>query len=148
MEIQRATVLNILNYGFNKLIGDENFVKLTIVSDNIYSTTERDWIISAITTDPILSPSRYVNNVFDCDDYVLYLKTKMSLYAQTNKLKVPLAIGFIITNRHAFNFCIDANQDTNIINTQSDDKAFTNQVDNYAAFLKLTDSNSIQLIYI
>jgi hypothetical protein len=147
MILQRGTVLNILHSGFSQLIG-EDFPKLTIIADDNYSTVGRDWVIDAITTDPILSPSHYVNNVFDCDDYVLYLKTKISLYAQSNKLKSPLALGFIMTNRHAFNFCIDDNRDTHIINTQSDDKASTSDPGSFKAFLNLTGSNSIQLIYI
>ena len=146
--LRKNTVLNILSFGFSKLMGDEDFSKLTIVADESYGTVERDWVMAGITTDPVLSPDHYVNDVFDCDDYVLYLKTKMSLYAQANKLKTPLAVGFIMTKRHAFNFCIDQKRDIHIINTQSGDKASTSDPNTFAAFLNLTGSNSIQIIYI
>lgn len=125
-----------------------NSTKL-IIADNNYLPVDYAWIHNAIISDPVISPQRYKNDIFDCDDYVLYLKTKISLFAQSNALQSPLALGFLLTQRHAFNFIINENKELVILNTQSAGKESCSDISQFQSFLKYSESrNSVELVYI
>ena len=119
-----------------------------VVVDEQYSTVEPDTVLASITADPILASSSFRQNVFDCDDYVLYLRTKVALFASRTGLPAPLAVGYLITAEHAFNFCIDPAQRITLIDTQSNTVPSTNDPAEFTSFLNLTPGNTLALVYI
>lgn len=141
-------VQNILSYYFGGLVPPVEFQLRMIIADEAYITVSPGWVRNSILTDPVLAPRNYQNDVFDCDDYVQYLKTKMSLYAVTSHLSAPLAVGYVFTRAHAFSFCINPASEVFLINTQSDAKAVTNDRDSFSEFLSLRPDNPIITIYI
>jgi len=146
--LDKSEVANILYAAFNDFIDPNEFPIRVILADDQYLPADIAWVINSIETDPILSPGRYTRNIFDCDDYVLYLKTKMGLFAQKAKAAAPFALGFLLTQKHAFNLCIDENKQIHLINTQSDNKASTAERQAFATFLNVGSSNTIQIIYL
>jgi len=145
--LSQIEIDNIISGCFQLLVGRELLTRL-IISDEEYLGIDPQWVVNSIITDPILAPKRYRKNVFDCDDYVIYLKSKTGLYAQNNKLSCPLAIGFLLTKIHAYNFCIDDNRTLHIINTQSKERKTSSDQNNFSTFLEIDESNPIQFIYI
>jgi hypothetical protein len=145
-------VYNILRRNFGTLIPIETFNTITIIADTSYLTTDSAWLREMAIHDPILSPSRYRRDIFDCDDYVLYLKTSVSLYAANSKnITRPFAVGYILTKLHAFNFGIDENKRLYILNTQSTqrDLIAPQTPEECANFLDLgLSNNKIQQLYI
>jgi hypothetical protein len=108
-------------------------------------------IQNIIISDPILLPEKYRRDIFDCDDYVGYLKTKMNLLAANTAGQTrPFAFGFIITSTHAYNFGIATNKKLFVLNTQSDhhDFLYPDSSNQLGLFLKLNAQNQIKLIYI
>jgi hypothetical protein len=146
--IGNSGVLNILSYYFSPLMPTSEFRIRTIIADNDYLEVPPDFVRNAIVTDPILSPQSYHADIFDCDDYVQYLKTKMSLYAATNRLPAPLAVGYLFTKAHAFSFCIGHPAKLYLINTQSDAVAINDDASSFRQFLSLRPDNNITGIYI
>jgi hypothetical protein len=146
--LDKSEVANILYATFNNFIDSNEFPIRVILADDQYLPVDIAWVINFIETDPILSPDRYTGNIFDCDDYVLYLKTKTGLFAQKAEAAAPFALGFLFTQKHAFNLCIDENRQVHLINTQSDNRASTAEREAFATFLKIGNSNTIQIIYL
>lgn len=146
--IARSAADNILVSAFGDLVSQGEYSQRVILGDDRYVLVEPAWVLESITTDPVLSPDRYARDVFDCDDYVIYLKSKIGLFAQNSKAPAPFAVGYIFTTRHAFNFCIDPESALHVINTQSEDRATCSRSDQYQAFLRLGASNYIQSIYL
>ena len=140
--------MTILSNNLELLMSAAEFPIRTIVADETYLETPPDFVRDAIMTDPVLSPSNYHADIFDCDDYVQYLKTKLSLYAASNHLPAPLAVGYICTTNHAFTLCIGPNAQLFLINTQSDDHAITGDRETFRQFLSLRPDNRITCIYI
>jgi hypothetical protein len=148
MKIMGEAMQNILHHYFADLIDAEEFTRRMIISDEYYRTVEVDFVLDSVRTDPILVAEKYRRNVFDCDDYVLYLKTKLNLYAHARNFHSPFALGILLTKEHAFNFCISPDQSLYLINTQSNDHAVTNDIEQFGDFLNLREGNTIQLVYI
>ncbi len=151
MAITSNIVYNILRSYFGVLIPNEIFNYVTIIADTSYLTTDGNWLREMVLHDPILAPERYRRDIFDCDDYVLYVKTRVGLYAtNTPTITRPLAVGYILTNQHAFNFGIDDNNRVYILNTQSNQRSIIipQSSDECATFLGLSNSNPIKNIYI
>jgi hypothetical protein len=146
--ITNTVVLNILKNGLGPLIPPAEFPIRTILADNAYLETPPEFVLNAITTDPILSPESYHADIFDCDDYVQYLKTKLSLFAASNRLQAPLAVGYVFTTEHAFTVCIGGESQLFLINTQSTDHAVTGNPTLFRQFLALRSGNSITAIYL
>ena len=147
--ITEPTVRNIFSNVFSEIIPPEEFLIRTIVADNRYLETSAEFVLDSISTDPIISnSSNYLQEIFDCDDYVQFLKTKMGIYAATNHLPAPLAVGYILTEEHAFSFCIGPGSVVSLINTQSDSHAVTSDKDSFATFLQLHRRNIVQTIYL
>lgn len=146
--IDQSTMANVLRYYFQALVIPAEFpIRVDIVDDQ-YLPVSPGPIVTAILNDPILAPSSYINDVFDCDDYVMYLRTKLALYAQQNHAPAPFALGIILTRVHAFNFCIDAQKQPFLIDTQSSTKPVTGDPQQFGSFLGLSAANSVRLIYI
>jgi len=151
MPITRNIVYNILRGYFRTLIPDNIFNYITTIADASYLTADGNWLRDMVLHDPILAPKRYRSDIFDCDDYVLYVKTKVGLYAaNTPTIKRPLAVGYILTNLHAFNFGIDNNNRIYILNTQSEGRDIISpqSAEECAAFLGLATNNPIRQLYI
>jgi len=151
MPITANIVYNILRSFFGTLIPDNIFNDITIIADTSYLTADGNWLRDIALNDPILAPSKYRRDIFDCDDYVFYLKTRVGLYAaNTPTITRPFAIGYILTDLHAFNFGIDNNNRIYILNTQSEQRNILSpqSAEECAAFLGLTTSNSIKHLYI
>lgn len=147
--ITNDRILTILSNIFRPpLINSSEFRQRTILADTIYLETSPKFVLDAILTDPILSPQKYHADIFDCDDYVQYLKTKLSLYAASNNLQAPLAVGYLFTTEHAFTLCIAPGSNLFIINTQSTDHGITNDTSSFLNFLAIRPGNSITAIYI
>jgi hypothetical protein len=149
MLIDQGNVSIILGNGFSALVPSEEWICRVVLADVRYLTVSADFLYEAIRTDPLLSPKRYTREIFDCDDFALALKTKMAYYAQNNKLEAPFAVGFILTQQHAFNFCIDDAQNIVLIDTQYDDKPPEIDQARFASYLNLSArGNFIQVIYV
>jgi hypothetical protein len=146
--ISNMKVLNILSNLLGPLMPVAEFQYRTTLADNEYLETEPGFVVSAIVTDPILSVQSYHAEIFDCDDYVLYLKTKLSLYAASNRFSAPLAVGYLFTTNHAFNFCIGSSSILHLINTQSESHPVTCDPTTFSNFLSIGPSNRITTIYI
>jgi hypothetical protein len=127
---------------------ESTFKYRALIVDKAYITVSPVWVKNAILADPVLSPERYKNDVFDCDDYVQYLRVRMALYAANHDLSFPLALGYLFTKKHAFSFCLDHDRSLWLINTQSDAKAMTNDLELFVQFLEYSRSNPITHIYI
>jgi hypothetical protein len=144
--ITKAEMENTLCYFFGDLVGPE-FPNRMIVADDTYEAADLGWVVDSIRTDPVLAIERYRSDVFDCDDYALYLKTKVGLYAQ-GVLLHPLAVGFLFTQRHAFNFSVGDGQALSVIDTQSADRRTEGDRSRFESFLGTSRDNIIQFIYI
>jgi hypothetical protein len=59
-----------------------------------------------------------------------------------------LALGFLLTDRHAFNFIINTADELCLINTQSKDRRTVSDKNEFTSFLELAGGNAIQLLYI
>jgi hypothetical protein len=128
---------------FSRLVPIERIV----ISDTRYLTIPVAPVLQLIHSDPFLSPGAYRSEVFDCDDYVMYVKTKLALYAQQHDLAAPLALGFALTVEHAFTVGI-ADEGVFLIDTQSDTTPVATDPSVFAAFMRLTSGNIIQFLYI
>jgi hypothetical protein len=147
--ISSNQVQNILSYYFSALIPPNEFAIRTIIADGSYITVPPGWVRNCIVADPILAPENYVNDVFDCDDYVQYLKTKVSLYAASKKFPAPIAVGYLFTKIHAFSFCIDPSSQLYLINTQSTTRPVNGDRDLFPQFLAFhPNDNPLTAIYI
>ncbi len=128
-----------------------------IIADGYYtlvdgSAIDIEWILQAVRTDPIISPSQhghvYREDLFDCDDYVLYLRNKVALYIM-GVAEHPLALGCILTRKHAFNFCYEGQGTLHIINTQhTPDVVTTCEPAEFEKFLDMGAGNRIDLVYV
>ncbi len=151
MPIPANSVYSILTMYFGALIPEELFNSITIISDTSYLAIDGNWVRNMVLHDPVLAPERYRRDIFDCDDYVLYVKTRIGLYAaNTPSITRPLAVGYILTDKHAFNFGIDDTNGIFILNTQSDERKIIKPRSSTecAAFLELTNNNPIKHVYI
>ncbi len=146
--ISNSRLFNILSNLLGPLMPAAEFPIRTTLADTEYLETAPDFVVAAIVTDPVLSAQSYHADIFDCDDFVLYLKTKLSLYAASNRLRAPLAVGYLFTTNHAFNFCIDVGSKLFLINTQSDDHAVTGDPAAFSQFLSIGPGNRITTVYI
>jgi hypothetical protein len=146
--IDNDQVQTIISNYFGGLIPSNEFLIRTIIADEKYITVSEGWVRNSILTDPVLAPGSYQKDVFDCDDYVQYLKTKMGLYAARCHLSAPLAVGYLFTTDHAFSICINPDSELFLINTQSDTKALTKDRDSFSEFMSLRPDNTITSIYI
>lgn len=149
--INRQVMYNVLWHYFNVLVVDGTFNIRTIIADSSYLPVNPTWLYNMVVADPILAPARYRKDIFDCDDYVLHVKTTVSLFSANDpEIKRPLAVGSILTTRHAFNFGIANNHKLFILNTQSDNRTpvFPSSAEHCAELLDLSIQNHIQLIYL
>ena len=147
-QISNRDAFTILSNSLGRLVSPDDFLNRTILADNNYLETPPDFVLNAILTDPVLSPQSYHADIFDCDDYVQYLKTKMSLYAAANLLPAPLAVGYLLTTEHAFSFCIGPGSQLFLINTQSTGHDITSDLATFSSFLNLKPGNTINIIYL
>lgn len=148
-----ANIYQILRNYFGSLLADPRLFKYQVlVTDNSYfSAPDAQHIQTIIRSDPVLLPEKYRRDIFDCDDYALYLKTKMNLLAANAAGQTrPFAFGYIITTKHALNFGIGDKKELYVIDTQSDDRAFLypESVKQLANFLELDPKNQLELIYL
>ncbi len=146
--LSNAKVQTIISYYFGPLIPAAEFPFRVILADEAYLAVSPEWVRNCILNDPVLVPQNYQNNVFDCDDYVQHVKTRMSLYAAACRLAAPLAVGYLFTKVHAFSFCINPARELFLIDTQSDAKAITHDATAFPAFLTWSPGNPITHIYI
>lgn len=125
------------------------FAERTIISDDLYLRVDTTWILGMIAHDPLIANANsYVPDVFDCDDYVHWLRSQASLFALQNKLSAPLAVGTLMTTDHAFNVIIRLDGEVEIVNTQSAGHATEPDPEKFAGFLRLSPSNQLRSIYI
>ncbi|HRB71508.1 MAG TPA: hypothetical protein PK776_06630 [Flavobacterium sp.] len=152
--LRHETIYDIIKNRFAPLLTHDNFDLVTVIPDNVYTTLPNvDWLRDMVINDAIIAPElkKYRNEIFDCDDFVMYLKTKVSLrIANTSSYPYPVAVGYIITERHAFNFGVLDDNRLFILNTQSDDVGhiIPSNHNDTISFMKLTKINVIKNIYI
>jgi hypothetical protein len=146
--VTRLAIENRIASGFGNILGGSGHFPVVIV-DNRYQPVQADWIKAAIETDAVLVRKPYTNDVFDCDDYAFYLKTKFALVAQQKNVPAPFALGVLVTRLHAFNFCFEPDATLHLINTQADGAPSTSNEAAFPSFLELTlPGNRVELIYI
>lgn len=119
-----------------------------IIADRSYIPVDAGWLRTLVTSDPLLGRANYRGDVFDCDDYVMYLRCKTSLVARREELAAPLAVGFLLTQLHAFNFCIGEGGSISIVDTQSDDVPIHADPRYFPDALELGTGNALDLVYI
>ncbi|MEZ4857862.1 MAG: hypothetical protein R2781_03555 [Flavobacteriaceae bacterium] len=120
--------------------------KLHVV-DNEYISISKTFVLNTIKHDEWLKREiSYRPDVFDCDDYVMYLKCKLSKLFVNDNQKLPAALGFIITDRHAFNFSIDYEGRIIIYDTVAT-KLELNPT-KFKIFLDYKPGNTVKLMYI
>lgn len=124
-----------------------NLNKKLFIVDNSYEAISKSFILQQIKTDEWLQPElSYKQEVFDCDDFVMHLKTKLAKLAFHKQGLRPLALGFIITTSHAFNFSIGSNRQLvlyDTVNGQHEERpAF------FREFLDFNPGNTVKLLYI
>jgi len=141
-------VLRLLSGAFAGLLLDSELEDRIIVSDRRYRSVSPEWLKALALADPVLDEAKYDNDVFDCDDFVQYLRTQAALYAHEQKLDAPLAAGFLLTQKHAVSLCIDADQNVHLFDTQSEERTIASEPARFTDVLKLTPSNPIRMIYI
>jgi len=148
-----SEVYQIIRGYFSPLLSDSRLFKFQVlVADNSYfSAPDAKDIQTIINSDPVLLPQRYRRDIFDCDDYAIYLKTKMNLIAaNTTGQTRPFAFGYIITSNHAYNFGIGHSKEIYVINTQSDNRyyLYPESISQLSQFLELNTQNPIKSIFI
>ncbi len=141
-------VLQLLSGAFAGLLLDSEMGDRVIVADRRYRSVSPEWLRATALADPVLDRANYENDVFDRDDFVQYLRTKVALYAHAQKLDAPLAAGFLLTQKHAVNFCIDSGQNVHLFDTQSGGRILASDPALFTGVLNLTPSNPIRMIYI
>lgn len=150
--LSQNTIYQDLLTSLGKLVDPNHFGFITIVADSSYQTvSSATWLQAMVKTDAQLAPKKYRRDIFDCDDYVMYLKTKVSLFAaNTPGNNYPFSIGFLLTTLHAFNFGITDTREVFLLNTQSDDRDFLifDNLKKASDFLFLSNQNAIKFIYI
>lgn len=131
--------------------------KRTIIVDNMYSTTSQTELLEVIRANPLLVPGAQRNEddeLVDCDDYALQLKTSITaLYRQkkiaTNEQIYPPAVGIVISQNHALNLMILESEtgsgEIYLIDPSSDSPTFTNDPEQSAQVLKLLPIKSIYI---
>jgi hypothetical protein len=141
-------VFQLLSAAFTGLLLESEIEHRLIVADTRYRSVSPEWLRAIAMADPVLDKGKYESDVFDCDDFCQYLRTKVALYAHEQQLNAPLAAGFLLTQKHAVNLCIDADQNVHILDTQSDERTLASDPTSFTDLLKLTPSNPIRMIYI
>jgi len=122
--IRHAEVVGTIRSAFGDWIGDGFDSRVHVVDRNDYRGVTKDWVLDYIRGDAIISSGPKPGNpeIFDCDDFVMYLKTQLALYAFSNQLLHPLAVGVIMMPQHALSFCIEAPNIAHLIDAHSPDK--------------------------
>ena len=153
--ISQVSVRNRLLAVFGPFMGGGPAAKPRItVSDIQYVSCPIRFIRGIAMAEPMLTPGAYRAEVFDCDDYVQYLKVKVSLYAAYRGFTAAPAVGFLLTELHAFNFCLDPDGRLYILNTQSDQREVESDPMLLEQFLGLVNENGdrianrIECIYV
>lgn len=143
--LSKDTVGGIVKSGLAQFV---RFPDIQIVlTDREYQTVQLQWLIDRINFDDVLTGT-YVPEVFDCEDFVLYLRTRTSLYAVLHQANAPMALGFIFTDIHAFNFCIDDDQNLVIVDTtKTKENWYCQKVEQFASFLEIdSGQNTIRIV--
>lgn len=154
--VSMSTVRNLLVLRFLNLIGNPQIAGARIVvSDEQYLTCPAEFARGVAVLDPMLSAGAYIPQVFDCDDYVQFLRLRMSWFAVRRRFSSPLAVGFLLTDRHAFNFGVNPAGQIYLLNTQSANRDVATDPSAFRVFLDLVDpqtghpnGNQIVTIYI
>jgi hypothetical protein len=146
--LTRESIQNVIRNTFSDWVPAEQLRFLSVVSDNVYVGADLVWLMGMILHDPVLAPTAYQQEIFDCDDYAFYVKTRASLHAENNSLAAPLAVGVLLTDAHAFNIGIAVDGTVTIVNTQSTDHGTISTPSAFGQFLSLGPANSIRLIYL
>jgi hypothetical protein len=145
--LKKPHVITKISQRLGHLIPDQEYQ--LIVGDRQYRTVSIEWVSNLIVSDDILTGA-YKQDIFDCEDIALYLRTKASLFALHNEKDAPLAMGLILTDEHAFNFCIDNTRALVIIDTTNyKSKGYCRNKDQFEDFLDIDKvGNKIRLVFI
>jgi hypothetical protein len=132
----------------DRVIPGEELGARLVIADTTYVGVPVQFVRQIARADPNLRPTAYRADLFDCDDYVQYLKICLSLYAVHRGLPAPLAVGFLITSDHAFNLFFDPAGALHLLDTQSPQRVVESRGDSFAKFLRISASNRLLSIYI
>jgi hypothetical protein len=146
--LTRESVQNVLRNAFAGWVPGDQLRFITVVSDDEYVGAELAWLVGLIVHDPVLAPAAYRRDVFDCDDYAFYVKTRVALFAENTGLRAPLAVGVLLTDAHAFNIGLAPDGTLSLVDAQSADRATTSAPSDFGRFLSLGPANGIRLIYL
>jgi hypothetical protein len=151
--IERPQILATIRSAFGAWIGgDERFSsRVHVVDTNGYRGITKNWVLDYIKGDAIISsgPKQGNPEIFDCDDFVMYLKTQLALYAFSNQLRHPLAVGIIVMPEHALSFCIEAASIVHLIDVHSPKQSAASTPEQIALMLGTPDaSNRAEFLYI
>jgi hypothetical protein len=162
MEINKDSLPKLIR-DFFKQIPDSGIKSLpdarkrTIIVDNKYITTSRTELLEVIRTNPLLVPGAQTNEndeLTDCDDYALQLKTSITaLYRQrkvtTNEQIYPPAVGVVLSQNHALNLVIieseTGSSEIYLIDPSIDSPTFINEPGQIAQALKLLPIKNIYI---
>jgi len=125
-------------------------------SDKHWLTVPEKVIVEIANSEPKLDQRLYIQEIFDCDDFALAFKSRSAGYAVSHKLTNPLAVGFIFTEEHVWNFFIDESWDMVLLDLSAEIRQLhkcppgKNKTQFFQEKLRLSEnpSNEITLIYI
>ena len=144
MKFNKQNIQSIIIRNFNWV---KNLKNKVYVVDNGYIPLSRTFVLNTIKYDEWLKRDiSYIPDVFDCDDYAMYLKCKISKMFVNEQQKLPGALGFIITTKHAFNFSVDNRGSVVIYDTLK--TKFETNPKMFPIFLEIKPGNNLKLIYI
>lgn len=154
--LDAANVYSILGGSLYQLIPDDKWSERYIASDRQWLPVSERLIIEIANLEPKLNERMYIKEIFDCDDFALTFKSRSASYAASHKLTNPLAVGFIFTKEHVWNFFIDESWDMVLLDLSATIRQIAkcpydkNQKEFFQEKLQLSEdsSNEITLIYI
>lgn len=144
MNLTKQNISQIIKLNFSWV---KDLRKKVFIMDNGYKPLSKAFVLNTIKDDEWLKTDKsYKPEVFDCDDFVMYLKCKVSKIFVQDQQQLPGAIGFIITSGHAFSLSIDSKRKITIYDTVR--TKLETDPEKFASFLEINPGNIVKLIYI
>ena len=145
------TVYKLIRNSLGKIVPDNSFNHILTVSDAFYFTIpDVNWLKNKVEKDPVFKIRNEENQFTDKDDYAMYLKTRINLLAADyREMTRPFAIGFLFTDKHAFNIGIDDNNSLFVLDALSSNNEYIipKDTNEFLEFLEIDENNNINLIY-
>ena len=77
------------------------------ISDTNYTPLSGFEALGMLADAPDLEPSRYVPQVYDCEDFAVTARSLAAVRSRDEGLGAPYCLGVVQTRRHTVNFTVD-----------------------------------------